>query len=135
MFFRLSLIFLALALSAEPLNVIPRLQYNKTEILATPGERLEIRLQNVNPAMPHNWVLLKPGASKAVGEASFKMLSDPAAAVKNYVPDLPEVLAFVPILPPNNRDSVIFQVPREPESCTFPGRWQAMKGVLIVAEP
>ncbi|MFT5126596.1 MAG: azurin, partial [Rhodothermales bacterium] len=121
------------------LKAIPGLQYNRTELTAAPGERLEIRLQNIDPAMPHNWVLIKPGATKAVGEASFKMLSDPAAAEKSYVPDLRDVLAFVPIVPPNGKGSVVFRVPKTPGEypfiCTFPGHWQAMKGVLVVAEP
>ena len=38
--------------------------------------------------MPHNLVIVKPGAVQTVGNASFKMLNDPKAGEKSYVPDL-----------------------------------------------
>ena len=117
------------------LTCVTGLRYDRIEIPAKAGEKLGITLKNAD-AMPHNWVLVKPDAYKAVGEASFKMLSDPAAAEKNYVPDLPSVIADIPLVQPGKSLKRVIQVPKKPGRypflCTFPGHWQAMKGVLIV---
>ena len=58
--------------------------------------------------MPHNLVIVKPGTTKKVGDASFKMLNDPKAGEKDYVPDLPDVLHFVPVIDPNKQHSLHF---------------------------
>ena len=86
--------------------------------------------------MPHNLVLVKPGGAQTVGDASFKMLNDPKAGEKNYVPDLDEVIAFLPVINPDTEHILHFRAPKEPGEypyiCTFPGHWMAMRGVLKV---
>ena len=71
-----------------------------------------------------------------VGEASFKMLNDPKAGDKNYVPDLPEVLHVIPVINPKKQHTLHFRAPSTPGDypyiCTFPGHWQAMQGILRV---
>ena len=97
---------------------------------AKKGESLVLKLVNVD-AMPHNLVIVKPGSTETVGDASFKMLNDPKAGEKNYVPDLSEVLHFVPVIDPNTQHSLHFTAPKEagdyPFICTFPGHWIAMQ--------
>ena len=119
------------------LKALAGLRYDQVEMHATSGEKLAISLKNEDVAMQHNWVLVQPGAHVEVGEASFKMLSDPAAAEKNYVPDLPSVIADIPLVAPGETETVVIKVPKKPGRypflCTFPGHWQAMKGVLIVS--
>ena len=111
------------------------LRFDVTEITAKPNEALEIEFIN-NDIMPHNWVLLQPGAKAKIGEAAFKMISDPKVAEKHYVPELPEVITYTHMVFPQKRYSLFFRTPKEPGSypyiCTFPGHWQAMQGVLIV---
>jgi azurin len=107
------------------LKALTGLRYDQLKIHAVAGEKLAISLKNDDLAMQHNWVLVQPDAYVAVGEASFKMLSDPAAAEKNYVPDLPSIIAAIPLVDPRKPG-------RYPFLCTFPGHWQAMKGMLIV---
>ncbi|MEN8774804.1 MAG: plastocyanin/azurin family copper-binding protein [Akkermansiaceae bacterium] len=116
-------------------DAIGGLQYAQTELTAKAGEALAWKLRNTD-VMPHNLVLVKPGSAKAVGEASFKMLNDPKAGEKNYIPGMPEVIAFIPVIDPETEHVLNFRVPKEPGDypymCTFPGHWQAMRGVLKV---
>ena len=117
------------------LEVTGGLQYVQKELRAKAGEPLALRFAN-RDVMPHNWVLVKPGAARKVGEASLKMLNDPAAGEKSYVPDLPEVLEFVPVIEAGQEHVLHFKAPKQsgryPYICTFPGHWQAMQGVMVV---
>ncbi|MDQ8192280.1 plastocyanin/azurin family copper-binding protein [Roseibacillus persicicus] len=116
-------------------NAIGGLVYEQTVLEAKAGEPLALHLRNTD-VMEHNLVIVKPGATKLVGEASFKMLNDPKAGEKHYVPDLPEVVAYVPIVDPGKQHVLHFRAPKEPGDypyiCTYPGHWQVMQGVLKV---
>ena len=117
------------------IKTISGLKYDKTLVEAKKGETLVLKLVNVD-AMPHNLVIVKPGTAQKVGDASFKMLNDPKAGEKDYVPDLSEVLHFVPVIDPNTQHSLHFTAPKEagdyPFICTFPGHWIAMQGILRI---
>ena len=87
--------------------------------------------------MPHNLVIVKPGKKEDVGEAAFKMLNDPKALKKHYVPDdKSNVVAYTFVVEPKGTHTVYFKAPKEkgeyPYICTFPGHWQAMQGKLVV---
>lgn len=116
-------------------NAISGIRYDKTTLVAHAGEALELKLQN-NDGMPHNLVLVRPGAYENVGQTAFKMLNDPTAFDRQYVPDLPEVITHTAVVFPKKSSSTKFHVPEEPGAypflCTFPGHWQAMRGQLIV---
>lgn len=64
------------------------------------------------------------------------LFDDPKAGEKSYVPDLPEVINFVPVVDPGAQHVLHFKAPEKPGDypsiCTFPGHWQAMQGVLRV---
>ena len=57
----------------------------KKIIEAKPNEALVLTLRNVD-VMNHNLVIVEPGSTKKVGEASFKMISDPKAGEKIMLP-------------------------------------------------
>jgi azurin len=111
------------------------LQYTQKKLRAKAGEALALTLKNAD-VMPHNLVIVQPGTTKKVGDASFAMLNDPEAGKKSYVPDLAEVIVFVPVLNPGKEHVLNFRAPEKageyPYICTFPGHWQAMRGVLVV---
>ena len=113
------------------------LQFKQKELQAAAGEPLALKLLNPD-VMPHNLVLVAPGKEEEVGMAAFKMLNDPKAAEKHYVPKLDSVLAFTFVVPPGGTHVTHFRAPskpgRYPYLCTFPGHWQAMQGVLVVTE-
>lgn len=116
-------------------DAIGGLQYAQKLLVVEPGEAIALTLRNTD-VMPHNLVLVKQGATRKVGEASFKMLNDPKAGEKHYVPDLTEVLQFIPIINPGKEHTLHFRAPQTPGDypyiCTFPGHWMAMQGILRV---
>ena len=120
---------------ALTVDAIGGLQYKQTELTAKPGQALAITLRNTD-VMPHNLVILNPGKIQEVGEASFKMLNDPKAGEKSYVPDLSSVITHIPVIDPGTEYTLHFRAPKQPGDypyiCTYPGHWQAMRGVLKV---
>ena len=121
----------------KPLTVdaIGGLQYQQKLLTAEPGQALALKFSNKD-VMPHNLVIVKPGAKQKIGEAAFKMISDPKAGEKHYVPDFSEVLHFVPVINAEESHTLHFRAPNEPGDypyiCTYPGHWQAMQGILRV---
>lgn len=96
-----------------------------------------IRLTFVNPdVVPHNWVLARPGTLQKVGELANKLVSDPEAVSRHYVPKTEDVLFYTDIVEPGGRFTISFQAPKEPGRypylCTFPGHWMVMNGVMVV---
>ena len=111
------------------------LAYKTPELRAKPGEK--IALTFVNPdVVPHNWVLVKPGALAAVGTLADALIADPEAVARHYVPKTDDVVAYADITEPGKQQTIHFTVPetagRYPFLCTFPGHWKLMNGVLIV---
>ena len=118
-------------------RALPGLRYDQTTLTASPDEAITIELRNED-GMPHNFVLVRPGAYEKIGTAAFKMMNDPHAHDKHYVPDDPDVLAYTRVVFPGENHRITFRAPREPGRypflCTFPGHWQVMRGEFVVAE-
>ena len=99
------------------------------------GETVKLTFSNPD-VVPHNWVLVKPGSLSRVGDLANKLVADPAAVLRHYVPKSADVLAYTDIVPPQDQFSIFFQAPQEkgryPYLCTFPGHWMVMNGELIV---
>jgi azurin len=96
-----------------------------------------IRLTFNNPdVVPHNWVLIKPGQLERIGDLTNKLIADPEALARHYVPADPAVLAYSDIVAPQERFTIFFRAPSEkgryPYLCTFPGHWMVMNGEMIV---
>lgn len=111
------------------------LTFDVTELRARVGEPLRLTFKNPD-AVPHNWALLKPGTLKEVGEQVNKLISDPDAAARQYVPKTDNVLAYTNVVEPYSMYTIYFRAPatpgRYPYLCTFPGHWMVMNGTLIV---
>jgi putative heme-binding domain-containing protein len=118
-----------------------RLEAGKNLTFATPTLHVEageaVRLSFVNPdVVPHNWVLVKPGMLRTVGELANRLIADPEAAARNYVPRTDEVLVYTDVVPPHETTKIHFRAPKErgryPFLCTFPGHWMVMNSELLV---
>lgn len=118
-----------------------RLEAGKNLTFSTPTIRVKareaIRLKFTNPdVVPHNWVLVKPGMLQTVGEKANRLIADPEAATRNYVPKTDEVLIYSDVVAPQATTAVHFRVPKErgryPFLCTFPGHWMVMNGEMLV---
>ena len=113
----------------------PNLSYQTRMIKARPGEA--IKLTFVNPdVVPHNWALLKPGTAEAVGTLADKLIAQPDAALRHYIPDSSDILAHTDLVGPQEQSIISFHAPdrpgRYPYLCTFPGHWRVMNGELVV---
>ena len=111
------------------------LSFATRSFTARPGE--PIRLTFVNPdVVPHNWVLLKPGTLVRVGDLVNRMVADPEAVSRHYVPRTDDALVYSDIVPAGGKFSISFRAPdtpgRYPYLCSFPGHWMVMNGQLIV---
>jgi putative heme-binding domain-containing protein len=118
-----------------------RLEAGKNLTFTTPTIRVKageaVRLTFTNPdVVPHNWVLVKPGMLRTVGEMANRLIADPDAVARHYVPKADEVLVYTDVVPPEGSMTIHFRAPRErgryPFLCTFPGHWMVMNGDMIV---
>ncbi|MEN9536134.1 MAG: hypothetical protein RLZZ178_131, partial [Verrucomicrobiota bacterium] len=111
------------------------LNYLQKELRAKAGQAVALTFENPD-VMPHNWVLVRPGAEEKVGAAAALMVSMPDGADRHYVPDSPDVIAHTRLLDPGKSSTIYFTAPKEPGRypylCSFPGHAQLMRGVLVV---
>ncbi|WP_422928660.1 DUF6797 domain-containing protein [Singulisphaera sp. PoT] len=96
-----------------------------------------IKLVFMNPdVVPHNWVLIKPGTLPKVGDLVNKIVADPDAVTRHYIPKTDDVIAGTDMVYPQDQFPIYFNAPakpgRYPFLCTFPGHWMVMNGVMIV---
>ncbi|MFO1065723.1 MAG: TIM barrel protein [Pirellulales bacterium] len=111
------------------------LTFKTRRLTAKPGEPLKLTL--INPdVVPHNWALAKPGTLEKVGDAANKLISDPEAVARQYIPEGSDVLTYTDVVPPHSRFVIYFKAPdkpgRYPFLCTFPGHWMVMNGELVI---
>jgi putative heme-binding domain-containing protein len=96
-----------------------------------------IKLTFLNPdVVPHNWALIKPGTLARVGDLVNRIVAEPDAATRHYIPRTEDVLVYTDIVGPTDQFAVTFRAPttpgRYPYLCTFPGHWMVMNGEMIV---
>jgi putative heme-binding domain-containing protein len=96
-----------------------------------------IKLSFINPdVVPHNWALIQPGTLNKVGDLANKIIAEPDAAARRYIPRTPDVLAHTDIAEPQGQSVIYFRAPqvsgRYPYLCTFPGHWMVMNGEMVV---
>lgn len=112
-----------------------QMQFAPRELRAQAGKPVRIVFENPD-SMPHNFVLVAPGAEEDVGLLADQMAGDPASLAKHFVPASPKVLHATPLVNPAGRAELTFTAPaqpgRYPYLCTFPGHWRIMRGVLVV---
>ena len=77
------------------------------------GEPIKLVLMNPD-VVPHNWVLIKPGTLATVGEQVNKIVADPEAAHRHYVPQTDDVLAYTDIVPAGQDFTIHFRAPTNP---------------------
>ena len=111
------------------------LTYDTREFRVQAGEAIKLVFKNPD-VVPHNWVLIQPDKLQVIGAEANKIISDPEALIRHYVPQSPEVICFTDIVDGKQETEIQFRVPdqpgRYPYLCTFPGHWMVMNGVMIV---
>ncbi|TLV00495.1 PVC-type heme-binding CxxCH protein [Dyadobacter luticola] len=113
------------------------MKFSVTEFKVIAGKTVELVFENPD-AMQHNVVVGKPKSYEIIGAAADKMITAKDGAEKNYVPNIPQVLAATPLVNPGQTFRLKFVVPdvvgEYPFVCTFPGHWRLMKGVMTVVK-
>ncbi len=111
------------------------LTFSTTSFTVRPGE--PIKLTFLNPdVVPHNWALIRPGTLAKVGDLVNRIVAEPDAAARHYVPRSDDVIVFTDTVLPGEQFIISFVAPKEkgryPFLCTFPGHWMVMNGVMVV---
>ncbi|MBZ5856906.1 PVC-type heme-binding CxxCH protein [Flavihumibacter profundi] len=113
------------------------MKYDRQTFTVKAGSTIKIELQNPD-FMQHNLLVLQPGSLEKVGAAADNLAKDPIGVSKQYIPDLPEVLAGTPLINPGGSYAFILKVPDTPGEypyiCSFPGHWRIMKGIMQVTK-
>lgn len=111
------------------------MKYSPAEFTVPAGATVELIFENVD-AMQHNWVLGALGSQEKIGLAADKMITAADGVAKNYIPSMPEILAYTPLVDSDGRAKIVFKAPTVPGNypflCTFPGHWRIMNGVMKV---
>ena len=111
------------------------MQFDIREFSVPAGANVEIIFENID-AMQHNLVIGQMGSQEKIGLAADKMITAADGAQKNYIPNIPEVIAYTALVDPDGRAKLVFKAPTTkgnyPYLCTFPGHWRIMNGVMKV---
>ncbi len=87
------------------------LMYDQRELRAKAGEPIRLVFKNPD-AVPHNWALLRPGTLRTVGEQCNKLIGDPEAAARHYIPKTDDVLAYTDVVEPYSSFTIYLRAPR-----------------------
>ena len=121
--------------AALELSAGSNLTYSTRTLRAKAGDNVKLTFHNPD-VVPHNWVLVKPGSLARIGDLTNKLIADPEAVLRQYVPKSDEVISYTDIVQPGQEFTIYFRAPQEkghyPYLCTFPGHWMVMNGELIV---
>jgi azurin len=113
------------------------LSFAEGELTVAAGQQISLTLSNPD-VVPHNWVLVQPGSLNEIGDLTNKLIADPDAFARQYVPDSPAVIVYTDVVPAGGKTTIHFTAPdkpgRYPYLCTFPGHWMAMNGTLVVLD-
>jgi len=117
-------------------TVREQMRYDTPRLVVKANQPIEIRFENVD-FMPHNLVIVKPGAREKVGLATARMkpeeLDDEGRA---YIADRADIVAATKLIEPGQKAVLKFTTPSQEGDyeylCTFPGHYQIMRGQLVV---
>jgi azurin len=117
-------------------TVREQMRYDTPRLVVTAGQPFEIRFENVD-FMPHNLVIVRPGAREKVGLASAKMKPDELDGEgRAFIPESPDILAATKLIEPRQKTALKLTAPTEEGDyeyfCTYPGHYLIMWGQLIV---
>jgi putative heme-binding domain-containing protein len=118
-------------------TIFEKMSFDKDVIAVRAGKPVDFILENTD-LMPHNFVIVKPGKLEEVGLWAEANSQNPEFAAKQFVPQLPHVLAGSKLLQPRDAQRLSFVAPTKPGVypfvCTYPGHWRRMYGALYVVD-
>lgn len=114
------------------IKALEGLQFSEKRLVLKPRTRLTLVVQN-DDDMAHNLVVTQPNTRARVIEFALAMGQNGPA--KNFVPDLPDVVAHTRLMNPDERDTIRLTLSDEGDFsyvCTYPGHGSIMYGMLYV---
>lgn len=120
------------------IKIVPgEMRFDKTKFSVKAGATVKVVVENPD-FMQHNLLILKPGSLDKVGNAADALAGMANGAELQYVPKVPEVLFYTPLLNQGDKFELTVKVPdvlgEYPFVCTFPGHWRMMSGTMTVAK-
>jgi putative heme-binding domain-containing protein len=116
-------------------TVPDQMLFDKERLVVQAGKPVEILFENTD-LMPHNLVLVRPGALEEIGTLAESTATQPGALERQYVPPSDKVLLASRLLQPRDSQRLAFRAPAQPGVypyvCTYPGHWRRMHGALYV---
>ncbi|HEY0666978.1 MAG TPA: plastocyanin/azurin family copper-binding protein [Sphingobacteriaceae bacterium] len=120
--------------TAITIQAVAGLQFDIARFNVKPGSKVKITLVNMDD-MSHNFLITKPGARLDIVNEALKL--EEKGPQMNYIPKSSKVLWSIPVLSPNQSQSITFTAPGEtgayPYVCTYPGHGFVMYGVMYVS--
>jgi azurin len=119
-------------------TVREQMRYDVTRLVVVAGKPFEIIFEN-DDMMPHNLVVVQPGAREEVGTVADKM--QPTSLDRQgraFVPNNRKILAATKLIEPGQRQTLKLVAPEKTGNyeyvCTFPEHWKNMFGQLVVVK-
>jgi azurin len=115
-----------------------QMRYDTPWIVVEAGKPFEIAFENPD-MMPHNLVVVRPGARERIGKAAMTMKpTELDSAGRAYVPASEDILAATKMIDSGQSETLKLTAPTmEGEYsyvCTYPEHWQVMWGRLIITK-
>jgi len=114
-------------------TVVEKMSYDVKDLTVKAGKKIKLTFSNPD-YMPHNLVIVQPGASKEVGMAALAMGAEGFA--KQFLPETDKIIVATNILDNDEEQTIEFVAPTKPGNyeiiCTFPGHFMVMNGILRV---
>lgn len=114
-----------------------RMSYDQDTLALAAGKPVQFVLENAD-LMPHNFVIVQPGALEEVGLLGESTAQQPGAIERQYVPPSDKILLASQLVQPRGSQRLTFTAPRQPGVypyvCTYPGHWRRMYGAMYVVE-
>jgi lysophospholipase L1-like esterase/azurin/glucose/arabinose dehydrogenase len=113
-----------------------QMKYDTPRLVVEAGKPFEVIFQN-GDFMPHNFVIVRPGARPAVGAATATMRPDQLDSQgRAFIPNNPNIIAATKLVEPGQRQALKLTAPTQEGDydylCTYPGHWESMWGRLVV---
>lgn len=116
-------------------TVQEQMRYDTPRIVVEAGKPVQIIFENAD-RMPHNFVIVAPGAREAIGEKAQTMQPTPDKNGRAYIPEDKRIIIASKLMEYGEKETLKFTAPTEPGKyeyvCTFPGHWAVMFGELLV---
>ena len=114
-------------------TVVEQLQFDIKEFTVKAGKNVKLTFSNPD-FMPHNFVIVQPGAADEVGTAAITLGA--SGFEKQWIPESDKILVSSQLLDHRGEQVLEFTAPTSPGDyqyvCTFPGHHLLMRGVMKV---